>query len=72
MVYTVQYYDLVLVAVITPLLLGIALGSFTQLSMPVAIIGPGLVSIAVMIYALFINGPVEELEDLTEEVEDLV
>ena len=72
MAFTIQYYDLVLVAVITPLLLGIALGSFTTLSMPMAIIGLGLVSIAVMIYAMFVNGPVEELQDLTEEVDELL
>ena len=72
MVYTLQYYDLVLIAVITPVLLGIGLGSFTELAMPVSIIGLGAVSMAVMFYAMFINGPVEEVQDLTNEVEELV
>jgi len=72
MAYTLQYYDLVLIAVITPVLLGIGLGSFTELAMPVSIIGLGAVSMAVMFYAMFINGPVEEVQDLTNEVEELV
>lgn len=71
MVYTVQYYDLVLIAVITPVLVGFGLGTFTPLSMPIAILGLGGVSIGVMAYALFVNGPVEDVQDLTEEVDEL-
>ncbi|AGN00131.1 hypothetical protein L593_00880 [Salinarchaeum sp. Harcht-Bsk1] len=71
MVYTLQYYDLVLIAVITPVLIGVGLGSFTPLGMPIAIVGLGAVSIAVMYYGLFVNGPVDEVQDLTDEVEDL-
>jgi hypothetical protein len=72
MSYTVQYYDLVLIAVIVPVLIGFGLGSFTELALPVAILGLGGVSIAVMCYALFVNGPVDQVEDLSEEVDELV
>lgn len=72
MPYSLQYYDLVLAAVIAPVLLGFGLGSFTDLAMPIAIVGLGTVSIAVMGYALFVNGPVDEVEDLTDEVDELV
>lgn len=72
MSYTIQYYDLVLIAVIVPVLVGFGLGSFTALALPVAIVGLGAVSVAVMFYALFVNGPVDQVEDLTEEVDELV
>lgn len=54
------------------MLIGFGLGSFTSLAMPVAIVGLGAVSIAVMIYALFVNGPVDDLRDLGDEVDELV
>jgi hypothetical protein len=72
MEYTLQYYDIVLVAVIVPVLVGFGLGSFTELAMPIAIVSLGGVSIAVIAYALFVNGPVDQVEDLTEEVDELV
>lgn len=72
MSYTLQYYDLVLIAVIVPVLVGFGLGSVTELALPVAIVGLGGVSVAVMFYALFVNGPVDQVEDLTEEVDELV
>lgn len=67
--YTVQYYDLVLVAIITSLALGGAVGALTEIAMPVAIVLLGGVAIGVMGHAMFVNGPVDDLEDLTEEVE---
>jgi hypothetical protein len=37
--------------------------------MPVAIVLLGAVAIGIMGHATFVNGPVDDLEDLTEEVE---
>lgn len=67
--YTVQYYDLVLVAIISSLAVGGAVGALTSVAMPVAIVLLGGVSIALMGHAMFVRGPVEDLEDLTEEVD---
>ena len=67
--YTVQYYDLVLVAIIVSLVLGGAIGALTTVAMPVAIVLLGAVAIGVMGHAMFVNGPVDEFEDLTEEVD---
>ena len=67
--YTVQYYDLVLVAIISSLAVGGAIGAFTSVSMPIAIVLLGAVAIAFMGHAMFVNGPVDDIEDLTEEVD---
>ena len=67
--YTVQYYDLVLVAIITALALGGAVGALTAVAMPVAIVLLGGVALGVMGHAMFVNGPVDDFEDLTEEVD---
>ncbi|ELY98075.1 hypothetical protein [Natrialba asiatica] len=48
---------------------GAVLGLATPLPFPAAIIGPGLVAIAFIGRALFINGPVSEVADLGEEIE---
>jgi hypothetical protein len=69
MAYTLQYYDLVLVAIIGSIALGGALGALTPLAMPIAIVVLGAVSVAFMGHAMFVNGPVDDVEDLTEEVE---
>jgi hypothetical protein len=66
---TVQYYDLVLVAIILALAAGGAIGALTSVSMPLAIVALGAVSIAVMGHAMFVRGPVDEFQDLTEEVD---
>ena len=67
--YTVQYYDLVLVAIIASLAVGGAIGVLTAVAMPVAIVLLGGVAIAVMGHAMFVRGPVDDFEDLTDEVE---
>lgn len=69
MAYRVQYYDLVLVVIIVSLVLGGLIGTLTTLALPVALVGLGGVAIAVMGHAMFVNGPVDEFEDLTDEVE---
>jgi hypothetical protein len=67
--YTVQYYDLVLVAIILSLATGGVIGAVTSVSMPLAIVALGAVSIAFMGHAMFIRGPVDDFEDLTNEVD---
>ncbi|SDN19217.1 hypothetical protein SAMN04487949_3611 [Halogranum gelatinilyticum] len=68
MSYTWQYYDLVLLGIAGSLESGVALGQFTALSSAVTVPVAGLVAIAIMSHALFVNGPVDEPTDLTDEV----
>lgn len=67
--YTVQYYDVVLGAILGSLVVGGLLGAFTPVQMPIAIVLLGAVAIGVMGHAMFVNGPVDDLDDLTQEVE---
>lgn len=69
MAYRVQYYDLVLIAIVVALGFGGFVGVATPVSMPVALVVLGGVAIAVMGHAMFVNGPVDEFDDLTEPVE---
>jgi Ni,Fe-hydrogenase III small subunit len=38
--------------------------------MPVAVVALGAVAVGITGHALFVNGPVDDVTDLTEEVED--
>ncbi|WP_135535792.1 MULTISPECIES: hypothetical protein [Halostella] len=71
MAYTWKYYDLVLVGIGSSMLLGGTIGFLTPLSVQVAIIAAGLVAILIMAHGMFVNGPVDSPEDLTEEVDSL-
>lgn len=71
MSYTWQYYDLVLVGIAGSLASGVTLGQFTALSTAATVPVAGLVAIAIMGHALFVNGPVDEPADLTDEVATL-
>ncbi len=64
-----HYYDLVLVAIAASLAIGVIVAVFTPISAAISISILGLLSIAIVGHALFVNGPIEELEDLTEPVE---
>ncbi|QCS40907.1 hypothetical protein [Natrinema versiforme] len=66
--HTLQYYDLVLIAIATSLGTGAVVGYATPVPLPVAIVGLGIVAIAFIGHALFVNGPVDDTEDLSEEV----
>jgi len=70
MAYQLQYYDLVLAGVIAAIGLGGLVGTFTWIRMPFAIAGLGAVAVAIMGHAMFVKGPIDEFEDLTEAVED--
>lgn len=67
--YTWQYYDLVLLAIAASLVVGVAVGFATRLAMTVAVPLFGLLAVVVIGHALFVNGPVDEPEDVTAEVE---
>lgn len=69
MEYTLQYYDLVLVAIAASLGVGAGVGYATPVPYPVAIAALGLVAIAFIGHALFVNGPVDQPGDLGEEIE---
>ena len=69
MEYTIQYYDLVLVSIAASLGVGAAVGYATPVPFPAAIVGLGIVATAFIAHALFVNGPVDDTEDLTDEVD---
>ncbi len=68
MSYSLHYYDLILVCIAASLGVGVLIGVLTPISLEVAVVGLGLVAIAFIGHALFVNGPVDEPADLTEEV----
>lgn len=67
--YSWQYYDLVLIAIATSLFAGVVVGFATPVTLNVAVPLFGLLAIAFIGHALFVNGPIDEVEDFTEEVE---
>lgn len=67
--YTVQYYDLLLLAVALAMGSGSAIGVLTAVPLETAVIGAGLVAALLVGHGLFVNGPVDAPEDLTDEVE---
>jgi hypothetical protein len=69
--YTWQYYDLVLLGIFASLAGGVVVGEFTALPSTTVVPAAGLVAIAIMGHALFVNGPVDAPDDLTDEVDAL-
>ncbi|WP_226482101.1 hypothetical protein [Natrinema amylolyticum] len=69
MTYSLHYYDLVLVCIAASLGTGAVVGYATPVPFPVAVVALGIVSIAFIGHALFVNGPVDDTEDLSEEVD---
>ena len=67
--YPLHYYDLVLLAIISSIGVGVGVGSVTPLSMTVAVGLFGVMAIAFIGHALFINGPVDDVEDLSKTME---
>ncbi|PCR91871.1 hypothetical protein [Natrinema ejinorense] len=65
---TLHYYDLVLVAIAASLGAGAVVGYATTIPYPAAIAALGIVAIGFIGHALFVNGPVDDPADLTEEV----
>ena len=67
--YTWQYYDVVLVGVAVSMALGASIGLFTAVALPTAVTVCSLLAIAFIGHGLFVNGPVDRFEDLSEEVD---
>jgi len=67
--YTVQYYDLVLGAVGGSLLAGLGIGVVTTLPVALTLAAAGLVAMAAIYHGLFVNGPVDGVDDLSQEAE---
>lgn len=66
---TLHYYDLVLLAIAVSLGTGAVVGYATPVPSPLAILGLGIVAIGFIGHALFVNGPVDDADDLGEEVD---
>ncbi|MFB6204941.1 MAG: hypothetical protein ABEJ05_00210 [Haloglomus sp.] len=71
MEYTVQYYDVVLAGILASMLAGVAVGLLTAVAVQTAVIGFGVLALALIAHALFVNGPVDQPSDLTDPVETL-
>jgi hypothetical protein len=69
--YTVQYYDLVLVAIFATMATGAAVGTLTSVALSTAVTVAGLAAVLVIAHGLFVNGPVDSPADLTDEVDAL-
>ncbi|MFC4247812.1 hypothetical protein ACFOZ7_12750 [Natribaculum luteum] len=69
MAYSLQYYDLVLICIAVSLAAGALIGMVTSITSAVAVPALGLVAAAFVGHALFVNGPIDQTDDLTDEVE---
>ncbi|WP_458189318.1 hypothetical protein [Haladaptatus sp. NG-WS-4] len=69
--YTWQYYDLVLFGIAASMSLGAVVGFVTTVSLPIAVIAAGIVASGLIGHGLFVNGPVDDPADLTDEVDTL-
>ncbi|PSP68574.1 hypothetical protein BRC85_01635 [Halobacteriales archaeon QS_1_69_70] len=70
MAYSLQYYDLVLAGIIVAIGRSGLIGTFTWIQMPSAIPGLGAVSIGLIGPAMFVNGPIADVDDIAELVEE--
>lgn len=69
--FTVQYYDLVLFGVLASVATGVGIGLFTPVDLTTSVPALAVVAIALIGHGLFVNGPVDDAGDLTDEVETL-
>lgn len=69
--YSLQYYDLVLLGVAVSVAAGTGVGVVTDVPLMVAVVAASLLAIAFIGHGLFVNGPVDAPADLTEEVDAL-
>ncbi|WP_247003348.1 hypothetical protein [Halosolutus gelatinilyticus] len=67
--YSLHYYDLVLACIAVSLGLGALIGYATPVAIELSIVVLGIVAIGFIGHALFVNGPVDAPEELTEEIE---
>ena len=66
--YSLHYCDLVLLCIGASLAVGVLLGYATPIALEVAISVLGIVALGFIGHALFVNGPVDAAEDLTDDV----
>lgn len=64
-----QYYDLVLAGIFASVALGALVGYVTAIETVVAVVVTSAFAVGLIVHALFVNGPVDGIEDLTDEVE---
>jgi len=69
--YTWQYYDLVLAAIFLSLAAGVVVGEMTTVPATTSVTAAGFIGTVLVGHSLFVNGPVDEPEDLTDEVDTL-
>lgn len=69
--YSLHYYDVVLGAIAVAVGLGAVVGVATPVPLVSAVVVSGVVAVALIGHAMFVNGPVDEPADLTEEFEGL-
>ena len=64
-----QYYDLVPGTIAASLLLGVAIGALTAVSTLVSLPAIGLIAMTAVYHGLFVDGPVDRVEDLSREAD---
>jgi hypothetical protein len=69
--YTWQYYDLVLLGVFASMGAGAAIAVLTSVAATTSVLAAGFVAVALIGHGLFVNGPVDDADDLTDEVDAL-
>ncbi|EMA06557.1 hypothetical protein [Haloferax denitrificans] len=69
--YTWQYYDLVLLGILGSLIAGVVVGRVTSMEPQTTLVAFSALAAVVMAHGLFVNGPVDEPTDLTDEVDAL-
>lgn len=65
---SLQYYDLVLIGILSSILTGALIGTLVTVEMVVSVVVTSMLAILLIIHALFVRGPVDRIEDLTDEV----
>lgn len=71
MTYRPKYYDVVLVGVFLAMVMGAVVGLLTDLPVTASVTAFALLAVVIIGHALFVNGPVDSVEDLSEEFEGL-
>ncbi|WP_323677530.1 hypothetical protein [Halorubellus sp. PRR65] len=67
--YTWQYYDLVLLGIVAAMAAGVLVGFATPIAPTTSVTATSLVAVGIMGHGLFVRGPVDDVDDLTDEVE---
>ena len=70
MKFTVQYYDIVLLAILGSLVLGMVVGIATTVPLVVSIPLTAVIGFAIIYQTIFLRGPVESASDLAEDAHE--